>query len=149
MEDHDLKLQILYLIQKGRCAITQDWHPLNHHKWDFHHAGLADSKRKAITTKYRELLHSLLNLQLVDHDAHMTKPMPRHWPLHIADKLERRLRADKKLSDLMNCRNLDNTFDLRETAETREYLLREAGATTDPYRDRIIELALSRRGAVA
>jgi len=146
MQDYDIKVEALYEIQQHRCAITG--RPLMAgQKWDLHHAGVADSKRKEVLRKYRELLHSLLNLQLVEHGAHITQPMPRHWPFHIADKLERRLREDKALSDLMNCRVIPLGVTWEDVAATREYLLREAGAIDTTQQDRILELALSKRPA--
>ena len=145
MQDYDLKIEALYEIQDHRCALTG--RPLMAgQKWDIHHAGVADSKRKEVLRKYRELLHSLLNLELVEHGAHLTQPLPHHWPLHIADKLERKLREDKPLSDLMNCRRIPLGVSWEDVAATREYLLREAGAVDTAREDRIIELMCAKRG---
>jgi len=119
---------------------------------------VADSKRKAVLKRYRELLHSLLNLELVDNSDHISQPLPHHWPMHIADKLERKLREDKGLCDLMNCRSVPDLVHedpvvareyWRNLAETREYILREAGAVDTTQQDRIVGLMLNRRGAVA
>ena len=148
MEDYDIKVRALYEMQNHRCAITG--RPLvPGQKWDLHHAGVADSKRKEVLRRYKELLHSLLNLELVDHEVHITQPVPHHWPPHIADKLERRLRANKALSDLMKCRHIPVGVTYEDIAMTKRMLLEEVGAIDTSYRNRIMELAFSRRGAVA
>lgn len=144
MENYSLKVEALYEMQGHACAITGR-HLMAGMKWDLHHAGIADSKRKAVVKKYRELLHSLLNLELVDHEAHMQEPLARHWPLHIADKLERRLRENKDLADLLNCRRIPAGVDWQDVAVTKRLLLEEVGAIDTSYRDRIIELAFAKR----
>jgi len=148
MTDYDLKVHALYEMQGHRCAITGRA-LVPGQKWDLHHAGVADSKRKFVLTRYRELLHSLLNLELVDNGDHITQPVPHHWPMHIADKLERRLRADRALADLMNCRRIPLGVTYADIADTKEYLLREAGAIDTSRQDHIVELMLAKRGAVA
>jgi len=147
MLDYDIKVRALYAMQAGNCAITGR-HLNAGQKWDLHHAGVADSKRKAVLKRYKELLHSLLNLELVDHEAHMRDPLPHHWPPHVADKVEHRLRANKALADLMNCRRIPMGVTWEDVAATKRMLLEECGAVDTTYRDRIMALALTKKGAL-
>ncbi len=60
-----------------------------------------------------------------------------------------RLRANKPLSDLMNCRRIPLGVTYEDIAATKRQLLEDCGAIVDPkaeYRAHIMELAFSKRG---
>ena len=93
--NYERKLLYLWKKQGGRCAITGE--PLTlgcvpeNGKWydliDFHHV-LPNTKvnRKL----YKLYIDSVWNLMLVFHDAHITKPLPKHppeWKIRLAEGL--------------------------------------------------------------
>jgi len=93
------KTQYLYIHQCGKCAITGK--PLRNpavSKWDVHHK-LEASK----VNKYRfpRLIHSLWNLLLADHDAHMSSPLP-GMTVYQAAKREAFLERHEKISWFLN-----------------------------------------------
>jgi len=84
--DYERKLLYLFKKQNGQCAITGKLLTLAC-KIDMHHV-LPDTK---VNHKlYKLYIDSVWNLVLVFHDAHITKPLPKHppeWKIRLAEGL--------------------------------------------------------------
>ena len=105
MQNYHRKYQILSIAQKGKCYLSgKDLHPMSREmplpKVDMHHAVIHDSKWARGC--YPLLIDSVLNLMLVLHDEHMSKPLPRQWPMSKCAEVEARLEKDEKLARAVN-----------------------------------------------
>lgn len=107
MEHYERKLEILYMIQGGRCFLTGK--PLADReeccrgdKVDMHHAGIPSSKWAR--RLWPLLIDSILNLTLVLANDHSTKPLPPRWPDKKRRDLEAHLEANPHLADTVNGR---------------------------------------------
>jgi len=99
MNNYIHKVQYLYRRQKGLCAITGE--PLQaHYKQDLHHAGVYNTKvnRKL----YPLFIDSVWNLVLVDHEAHLDRPLYGRISYREADHREAFLRRHPMIAQAMN-----------------------------------------------
>jgi hypothetical protein len=98
VKHYQAKYSALYHAQNGRCALTGKM-LMTREKADLGHALIPNTKvnRKL----YPHFIDSLLNLELVCHDAHMTQSHNR-IPYYVAQRIEEKLAADKDLSDRLN-----------------------------------------------
>jgi hypothetical protein len=148
VEQYERKVRVLYVAQRGYCALSGKRLDQSF-KVDLNHSGIPKPRRgraaKRTPRAFPNVIDSILNLTLVDADAHMTRGEKR-WPRHIAEALEQRLSRDPALSDWMNLRTV---HEIEETVQLREYLLREVGAIDTSREDRIIEAMFARRRALA
>ncbi len=87
MKNYDLKYDYLWRKQNGLCAITHEWLGFGVISMHHHHVANTRTNRK----KFPLFVHSVLNLCLVDSNAHMSKPLPKRLPLKRVERIERGL----------------------------------------------------------
>lgn len=116
--NYEKKYDHLMEYQDGCCAITDlpfDGTPEVHHL-------LAETR---VNCKlFPQLIHSVWNLRLVDHDAHMSKPLPERLPLHVAEKVEAHLAQNPDVAALVNM-SLPAWHSVTETQNLLDVLLDE------------------------
>lgn len=108
MDNYDMKRQVLYQLQHGRCPVTNK--PLDDYV-DMHHAGKPGTKWNR--RRWPLLIDSVINLMLVDPGRHMghglaaktARALPPRWPDWLADEIEETLIDDPDLADAVNCRS--------------------------------------------
>ena len=111
----------LWEYQGGRCAITgNSLEPADN--IDMHHL-LSDSKESR--RAFPQFIHSVWNLRLVAHDAHMTKPLPERLPLMVVAKVEKHLQDNPKVAALINMKVPGGRNYVHETQRLLDQLLIE------------------------
>lgn len=120
MEAYERKVQMLYMLQHGRCAISG--HKIGWmDNFQLHHAEIHNTRWAR--ERWPLLVDSLLNLQLVEGNGHMTKPKPRPYKLsdEALDLLQSALETDREAADILNCRAA--VLDVQAIRRCRDRLL--------------------------
>ena len=119
--NYEKKYLHLWEYQGGCCAITGN--PLEPaDNPEIHHL---TANTKETRRAFPQFLHSVWNLRLVDHDAHMSKPLPERLPWMVAVRVEKHLQEHPDVAALVNMAVPGGRTYVLETQNLLEQLLIE------------------------